>query len=145
MTTSKENPWTNYLWKAGLIGAGAVVAPFALTTGLGALGFTAAGITAGSYAAGFMSSYGGTVASGSMCAALQSVGAAGLGAAGTTIASSVGAVLGGVGIGLFFSKGKRNYEKMIKPVKNNLFDSLMGMIRFICNIITGFMRVLRLC
>ena len=56
--------WKNSLVKKGLIiGGGAIAAPFLVTAGIGALGFTAAGITAGSTAAGIMSAYGGTVAS----------------------------------------------------------------------------------
>jgi len=98
-----ESSWKGYLWKAGVVGAGAIAAPFLVTAGIGALGFTAAGITAGSTAAGIMSAYGGTVASGSICAVMQSIGAAGLGAAGTTIASSVGAVVTRVGAKVFSS------------------------------------------
>lgn len=78
-----------------------------------AAGFTAAGITAGSPAAALMASYGGAVASGSLCATLQSVGAVGLGAAATG-----GLALGGaaIGVGVFaaykgykyFTSGKRS-------------------------------------
>ena len=104
--------WKNSLVKKGLIiGGGAIAAPFLVTAGIGALGFTAAGITAGSTAAGIMSAYGGTVASGSICAVMQSIGAAGLGAAGTTVASSVGAVVTGVGAKVFSSLfGRKNND-----------------------------------
>jgi len=98
--------WKKTLIKGGI--AGFVAAPFVVTAGVAALGFTATGIAAGSAAATIMSSYGGAVGAGSMCAVLQSIGAAGLSAAGTAVASTVGAVFGGVGAKVISSLANRN-------------------------------------
>ncbi|XP_060067716.1 receptor-type tyrosine-protein phosphatase eta-like [Ylistrum balloti] len=61
---------------------------------LGAVGFGAAGIGKGTLAAAWMSSYGGTVASGSLFSFLQSLGVVGLGAAAKATIITSGIALG---------------------------------------------------
>ena len=52
---------------------GAVAAPLVVTRVIGALIFCAAGVIAGTAVEGIMDSYGGAVATGSVCATLQSI------------------------------------------------------------------------
>jgi hypothetical protein len=85
---------------AGSVAAVAVVvAPFAVTGVVAALGFGTEGIVASSAAARMMSTAavagGGAIEAGGTIATLQSIGAAGLGAMGTSAALGGGAVVGG--------------------------------------------------
>lgn len=77
----------------------AFLAPVAVTSVIGAMGFEAGGIVAGSTAAGMMSAEaiasGGAIAAGGTVATLQSIGAVGLSAGGAAACASAGAVLGG--------------------------------------------------
>ncbi|KAG0274351.1 hypothetical protein BGZ96_004371 [Linnemannia gamsii] len=59
---------------------------------IGALGFGPGGIVAGSAATGIMSSYGGSVAAGSLCAIGQSIGAIGVSASVYVTAGIAGAM-----------------------------------------------------
>ncbi|KAG0380332.1 hypothetical protein BGX24_008898 [Mortierella sp. AD032] len=77
-------------WKPFAIITGAIAAPVAVPLVVGAMGFGAGGIVAGSWAASIMASYGGAVASGSVCAVLQSVGVVGLSTSGTILAAVAG-------------------------------------------------------
>jgi len=84
---------------AGTVAAAAIVAPFAATAIVSALGFGYSGIAAGSVGAGMMSAEataaaGGAIAAGGAVATLQSVGAAGLGIAGSSAAVGTGVVFG---------------------------------------------------
>lgn len=68
---------------------GAAAAPFVVSAGLGAVGFTAAGTAAGSLGAKMMTLYGGKIVAGSAVSLMQSAGAAGIGVAGKALGGAV--------------------------------------------------------
>jgi hypothetical protein len=100
--------------------ASAAATPVALMGAVGALGFTASGIAAGSWGAGLMASYGGAVASGSLCSVLQSIGAAGLPAVVSAMSAAGGA---GLATGAFYGvKGVFTKKDDDNPVVSDSID-----------------------
>ncbi|KAF9988524.1 hypothetical protein BGZ65_000594 [Modicella reniformis] len=97
-SSSTDAHWVKYALGVGALVGGVLAGPLIVTGAIAGLGFGAGGILAGTPAAAIMASYGGTVASGSLCAVLQSIGAAGLGATGTVIAGSVGGAVAAGGV-----------------------------------------------
>jgi len=78
-------------------GIGGFLAILIINAALPVLGFTSAGIASGSFGAWLMSTYGGTVASGSLVASLQSAGVVGFGAAVTGGVAVIGVTVAVVG------------------------------------------------
>ncbi|KAI9104669.1 hypothetical protein DFS34DRAFT_589790 [Phlyctochytrium arcticum] len=116
---AEDGPWYSPALIIGAVVVGVVAAPVLATAAISAAGFGAAGIVAGTPAAALMSTYGGAVATGSLCATLQSAGAVGLSTTLTAAAAGVGGVVTGGAAAAARNKASKKKESSAKKEESS--------------------------